>query len=323
LIPGAGGVETIGVDLGGTKMLIGVLDADASINYRWEGPSPAESAEELLDRMEHELGKAQAACPSVAAVGLGIPCTVDFERGVAVSSVHLPLVDVPVREEMRRRTGLPVFVDNDANLAAVAEHRLGAARGAQNLVMLTIGTGIGGGLILGGRPYRGSSGAAAELGHMVIDLDGPPGRGSCPSRGCLEAVASGTAIGVEGRALAAIWPDSTLGHALAEGRDIDSRLVVQSATDGDAASREVLDLVGHRLGVALAGLANAFDPDVIVLGGGAMAAGDLLLNPATQELRARALPPQNAVAVRVAELGADAGMIGAAVMAQLELGASA
>ena len=307
------------MDLGGTKMLIGVVDAEPRVLYRWEGSSAAEGAEELLDRIEREIGEARRSRPGIVAAGLAIPCTIDRERGLAVSSVHLPLVDVPVRDLMRERTGLPVFVDNDANVAAIAEHRFGAARGARNVVMLTIGTGIGGGLILDGRPYRGSTGAGAELGHMVIDLDGPPGQGSCPSRGCIEAVASGTAIGLEGRAAGASEPGSMLGLALAAERDIDARVVTDAARQGDHAALGVLDLVGRRLGAALAGLANAFEPDVIVLGGGAMAAGELLLAPATEELRARALPPQNETPVRLAELGGDAGMIGAAAMARLEL----
>ncbi len=311
------------MDLGGTKMLIGVIDAESEVKYRWEGSSAAESADELLDRIEREIGQARRARPGVVAAGLGIPCTVDRERGVAVSSVHLPLVEVPIRELLAGRTGLPVFIDNDANVAVIGEHRFGAARGAKNVVMLTIGTGIGGGLILDGRPYRGSTGAGAELGHMVVELDGPLGQGNCPSRGCIEALASGTAIGLEGQAAAEIEPKSALGKALASGTQIDARVVIGAAREGDRAALGVIDLVGRRLGAALAGLANAFEPDVIVLGGGAMAAGDLLLVPATEELRARALPPANATPVYPAQLGADAGMIGAAVMAQVELEAAA
>lgn len=350
----AAGVEAIGVDLGGTKMLIGVVEAAAGatggaegrsaggedrlgaewsatqandtkpqVHHRWEGSSAAESADELLDRLGRQLGEAQRSRPEVGAAGLGIPCTVDRKRGVAVSSVHLPLVDVPIGELLGQRTGLPVFIDNDANVAAIGEHRFGAARGARNVVMLTIGTGIGGGLILDGRPYRGSTGAGAELGHMVIELDGPLGQGSCPSRGCVEALASGTAIGIEGRLAAESEPESALGLALASGVEIDARVVLSAAQEGDRAALGVLQLVGRRLGAALAGLANAFEPDVIVLGGGAMAAGDLLLVPATEEMRARALPPQNKTPVYAAALGADAGMIGAAVMAQAELEAAA
>ncbi len=191
------------------------------------------------------------------------------------------------------------------------------------MVMLTIGTGIGGGLIIDGRPYRGSVGAGAELGHVVIDQDGPPCQGNCPNRGCVEALASGTALAREGLAAAEADPASLLGRALADGREIGGREVVGAAQAGDRVAIEVLDLIGGRIGVALASLANALDPDVIVLGGGVMAAGEMLLEPARRELRARALPPQNQVPVKAAALGEDAGTIGAATLALEELAGSA
>ena len=152
--------------------------------------------------------------------------------------------------------------------------------------MLTVGTGIGGGLILNGEPYRGSTGAGAELGHFTIDIDGPRCQGNCPNSGCVETLASGTAIGREGRAAAEREPDSALGKLLAEGHAIDGRQVTEAAKAGDAAAIGVLDLIGGRLGVALAGLANIFEPEVIVVGGGVIAAGDLLLDPARRELAA-------------------------------------
>jgi glucokinase len=255
----------------------------------------------------------------VVAAGLGIPSTIDREKGLAITAVNLPIVDVPIRDLMRERVGLPVYIDNDANVAALAEHRFGAARGATNAVMLTIGTGIGGGLILDGKVYRGSIGAGAELGHMVVDIDGPPCQGNCPNHGCIEAVASGTALGREGRAAAEREPDSVLGRALATEGEISGETVTEVALAGDAMARDVVALVGRRLGVAFSNYANIFDPDVIVVGGGVMAAGDLLLDPARAELKARALPPMNGTPVVAAQLGPDAGMIGAAVMAMIEL----
>ena len=200
-------------------------------------------------------------------------------------------------------------------MAALAEHRFGAARGASDAVMLTLGTGIGGGLVLGGEIYRGSTGAAAELGHIVIDYDGPPCQGSCPNRGCVEAFASGTAIGREGMLAAEAHPESALGRRLAADREVDGRAVTEAGLAGDGIAVDVLATAGRRLGVALASIANAFEPDVIVIGGGAAAAGELLLGPAREELRSRALPPQNATPVVLAELGPDAGLIGAATMA--------
>jgi glucokinase len=181
--------------------------------------------------------------------------------------------------------------------------------------MLTIGTGIGGGLILGREVYRGTTGAGVELGHIVIDYAGPPCQGNCPNRGCVEALASGTALGREGRIAAEAHPESVLGKRHAAGEEIDGRVVTEVAIDGDGIAVEVVATIGRRLGVALSSLANIFGPDTIVIGGGASAAGELLLAPAREQLRTRALPPMNETPVVTADLGPDAGMIGAALMA--------
>lgn len=313
------GTEAIGVDLGGTKMAVGVVDPERRILYRSTAPSRGLGQDELLDTLEHELRAAREARPQVAAAGLGIPSTIDRERGVAIITPNLDLADVPIRDLMGDRLGLPLFIDNDANVAALAEHRFGAARGTRNAVMLTVGTGIGGGLIIDGHLYRGSRGAGAELGHTVTDFDGPPCQGHCPNRGCVEVLASGTAIGREGRAAAEREPDSALGSALGRGVQVDAKLVTDAALAGDEAARGVLRLVGARLGAALSSFANIFEPDVIVIGGGVIHAGDLLLDPAREELRGRALPPMNRTRVAAAELGPDAGLIGAATMALLDL----
>lgn len=307
------------MDLGGTKMLLGVLDSASKVLWESREASTGQTEDELLDLLVREVEEARAASPDAAAVGLGIPATIDHEKGVAISAVNLPLDNLPIRQLAGERTGLPVFVDNDANVAALAEHLYGAARGAENAVMLTIGTGIGGGLILGGEVYRGASGAGAELGHTVIEADGPECQGNCPGRGCVETLASGTALGREGRAAAEREPDSVLGRMLADGHEIDGKAVTEAALNGDPPARAVFGLIGHRLGVALTSFANIFEPEVIVIGGGVIAAGDLLLDPARRELEARALPPMNRTPVVPAELGSDAGMIGAAAMARIEL----
>lgn len=311
--------EAIGVDLGGTKMLLGVLDGDSKAVWESRERSAGEGESELVELLVREIEEARAERPGVETIGMGIPATIDHEKGLAVAAVNLPIEDLPIRDIVLERTGLPTFVDNDANVAALAEHLFGAARGARNAVMLTIGTGIGGGLILGGEIYRGSTGAGAELGHMAIQMDGPGCQGNCPNRGCVEALASGTALGREGRAAAESNPDSALGKLLAAGEEVDGKAVTVAAQAGDATAIELLDLVGGRLGVALASFANIFEPEVIVVGGGAMAAGDLLLDPARRELEARALRPMNRTPVVPAELGEDAGMIGAAAMARIEL----
>jgi glucokinase len=311
--------EAIGVDLGGTKMLLGVLDSGSKVVWESRERSTGQSEEELIELLVREVGEARAVHGGVEAIGLGIPATIDHEKGLAVSAVNLPIEDLPIRDLAVKRIGLPVFVDNDANVAALAEHLYGAARGAQNAVMLTLGTGIGGGLILGGEIYRGATGAGAELGHVVIEIEGPRCQGNCPSRGCIETFASGTAIGREGRAAAAREPGSELGKMLANGAEVDGKAVTEAALGGDRTAIEVFDLVGTRLGVALANFANIFEPEVIVIGGGVIAAGDLLLEPARRELQARALAPMNRTPVVAAELGEDAGMIGAAAMARIEL----
>jgi glucokinase len=305
----------IGADLGGTKMAIGVVDTEQNVLHRATERTFGRNLNELLGELEAELHAARRACPQAEAIGIGIPSTIDHDRGSAISSVNLPIVDVPFRDLVAERMGLPTFIDNDANLAALAEHRFGAAKGARNAVVLTIGTGIGGGLVLEGELYRGSTGAGAELGHVVIDQAGPPCQGNCPNRGCVEVLASGTALGREGRIAAETHPGSALGKALAAGDEITGRLVTEAAINGDGIAVEVVATIGRRLGVALSSLANIFDPDVIVVGGGVSAAGDLLLEPAREQLRSRALPPMNRTPVRRAALGPEAGMFGAAAMA--------
>jgi glucokinase len=311
--------EAIGVDLGGTKMLLGVLDGDSEVKFESREASTGQTEEQLVELLVREIEEARRARPAVAAVGLGIPATIDHDRGFAISAVNLPIDNLPIRDVVGERTGLPIFVDNDANVAALAEHLYGAARGADNAVMLTLGTGIGGGLILGGEIYRGATGAGAELGHVVIAMDGLPCQGNCPGHGCVETYASGTALAREARAAAEREPGSALGRMAAEGEAIDGKAVTEAALAGDPASIGVFDLVGSRLGVALTTFANIFEPEVFVIGGGVMAAGDLLLEPARRELRERALPPMKEIPVLAAEMGPDAGMIGAAAMARIEL----
>jgi len=310
--------ETIGVDLGGTKMQIGVL---SGVETRWESreTSRGQDQDELIDLLVREVNQAREARPDAVAVGLGIPATINQERGEAVSAVNLPLLELPVRDVVSERVGLPVFLDNDGNVAAFAEYLYGAAREKPTTVLLTIGTGIGGGLILGGEIFRGATGAGAELGHVVIQADGPPCQGNCPNHGCVESLASGTALGREGRAAAESAPDSTLGKLLAEGKEVDGLAVTEAALAGDETAIGVFELIGGRLGVACASFANIFEPEVIVIGGGVIKAGDLLLDPARKEVRERALRPMNETPIVAATLGNDAGMIGAAALARTEL----
>ena len=310
--------KTIGVDLGGTKMLVGALSG-TDVLFESREASTGQTEDELVELLVREVNEAHAECPDAVAVGLGIPATIDQETGIAVGAVNLPIADLPIRELISERVSLPVFIDNDANVAALAEFLYGAARGKPNTVMLTIGTGIGGGLILSGEVYRGATGAGAELGHTVIQADGPPCQGNCPNHGCVEALASGTALGREGKAAAESAPDSAIGKLLAAGETVDGKAVTEAAIAGDETSIDVFDLIGGRLGVACASFANIFEPDAIVIGGGVIAAGDLLLDPVRREIRERALRPMNETPVLAATLGNDAGMIGAAALARIEL----
>ncbi|MDX6580883.1 MAG: glucokinase [Solirubrobacterales bacterium] len=296
-------------------MAVGVIDSDQSVLHRGTEPTTGLTLDLLLETLERELRDGLEACPEVEAIGVGIPATMQHDAGIAIHAVNLPFVNVPVRELISERFHLPVFVDNDANLAALAEQRFGAGRQARNMVLLTIGTGIGGGLVLNGELYRGTTGAGAELGHMVIDENGPPCQGNCPNHGCVEAFASGTALGRAGRLAAERDPDSALGRALAAGDEVTGKTVTDAALAGDRAAVEVVGEIGGHLGVALASYANIFEPDVIVIGGGVSAAGELLLGPARQQVRDRALAPMNETPVLAAALGPDAGMIGAAAMA--------
>jgi glucokinase len=217
---------------------------------------------------------------------------------------------------MSERLGLPVYVDNDSNLALVTEHRRGAASGTQHAALVALGTGIGGGLLLNGRIYRGAVGFAAELGHIVVDYDGDDCPGACPGRGCLEVLAAGNRIGVDGTTVATAEPDSVLGRRLASGQEVTGAIVTELAHDGDAPARAILAEIGRRLGYGMVGLVNALNPEVIVVGGGAVAAGELLLEPARAVVAEHALPPSGAmVRVAAAHFGGESAMLGAALMA--------
>jgi glucokinase len=308
--------RVIGIDAGGTKLLGGVVDEALVVHHRTHRNWRGADRQETLDVIVEAVDELRAAAADVEAVGFGIPCLVDYETGVSVWSTHLPLEAVPFRDLMSERLGLPVLVDNDSNAALIAEHRRGAARGARHAALVTLGTGIGGGLLIDGRVYRGTNGFGAELGHIVTDLDGPDCLGDCPGRGCLEALASGSAIAREAERAAQAERDSELGRRLAAGGQISGALVTELAHDGDELARDLLEEIGRRLGAGLVSIVNALNPEVVVVGGGAIAAGELLLGPARSVVAQRALPPsRGAVRVEAAHFGPEAGMLGAALLA--------
>ena len=303
----------IGVDLGGTKLAAGIVHRDGVVVRETVSPTVQASQDELLAALEGAI--ADLLTDDVGAVGVGVPSTIDQTAGRAVSSVNVPLAGVDLRERLAARFERPVALENDANAAAVAEHRHGAGRGTRHMVMLTLGTGIGGGLILDGRLYRGAVGAAAELGHITLDLDGDPCQGTCPGLGHFEVLTSGTAAGVLAERLAAERPDGRLARAAA-GRMIDAELVAELAAAGDPDAFAVMETIGSRLGVAIADFVNIFNPEAVVIGGGFAQAGDLLLSPARRVVRERALTPgRDIVRIVPAELGARAGLVGAALVA--------
>jgi glucokinase len=305
----------IGVDIGGTKMLVGAVDDRQQVLHRSRRPTGKIDLDELVTAIVEEVEAAHEAAPDACGVGLGVPCTLDREQGLVVTSVNLPISEVKLGDLVAERISLPVTMDNDANCAMLAEHRFGAARGADNAVMLTLGTGIGGGIVIDGEIYRGTVGAAAEIGHLVVEANGRRCHGACAGAGCIEAYASGTSIGELGEEAAAQVPDSAIAAAIAAGQYEGAVTVGEAARQGDEAALSVFSEAGRYLGVAFASLANVFDPEMIVIGGGAAAAGGLLLDPARDELRRRALKPMNETRVVEAELGPDAGMIGAAALA--------
>jgi glucokinase len=292
--------KVIGVDVGGTKILAGLIDESGKVLERVQIASPTSSTDALLAGLDQVVEKLLSA--EVAAIGFGIPSNIDQRSGMVLGTVNLPLAGLCFRKRMHEHFQLPVGIDNDANVAAIAEWKAGAGRGASDLVMITLGTGVGGGLILRGKPYRGSVGAGAELGHMVVLQDGPPCYGNCTGRGHLEALASGYA--------------ATLAARKELGPDVDARKLVELARGGDEQALSLLHRIGESLGAAFGSFVNIFNPELIVVGGGFAAAGELILAPARERMAAESLPGMAELTrVVIAELGPDAGMIGAGYVA--------
>jgi glucokinase len=295
----------IGVDVGGTKVAVATL-ADGRLGEARLRPTEKSSPDALVDQLVEAIEEQLPA----DAVGLGIPSVVDFATGQARSSVNIPLENVPLRHILRDRLGVPVYVDNDATVAAVAEaHGEDAQVDVRHLVMLTVGTGVGGGVVIDGHIYRGATGAAAELGHLIIGADlehGAPEGGSFPQEGSLERLASGH-YGLD---------ELAAEHGLTDGPG-----AVEAAKRGEEAGLECLRIAGERLGIGIANVVNTFDPDVVVIGGGAgTAAGDLLLDPARRVAKQYILRGVGtATDIRLARYGKEAGVLGAALMAGQEL----
>jgi glucokinase len=290
----SGDTRVIAVDLGGTKIAAGVVARSGEVERERERPTPLGSEEELLAALEDAVE--QLLDERIGALGVGIPSRIDQRAGVAEGSTNIPLEGEPVRDRLRDRFGLPVALENDANAAALAEWKIGAGRGTRDMVMLTLGTGVGGGVVVGGRPFRGW----AEFGHLVVLYDGPPCQGTCTGRGHLESLASGHAAGAAARR--------------AFGPDADARLLVRLADDGDARACEVLAEIGRFLGAGIGSLVNIFRPEVVVIGGGFASAGEHLLASAREIVAREALTPAGTrVRIVRAELEAS-GLVGAGLI---------
>jgi glucokinase len=301
-------LRVIGVDVGGTKILAAAVTRDGTVEARVERPTDVSSEEALLGELDAAVEELRRDQPDVAALGFGLPSRIDQRAGRAVASVNIPLAGVDFRDRMRERHGLPVGIDNDANAAAIGEWQVGAARGARNVVMLTLGTGVGGGLILDGRPYRGATGSGAELGHIVLEVDGPPC--GCGGRGHLESFAAGPAA--DGAARELYGPKS------------DARDLVRRGRAGEAEALAALARIGGYLGAGIATFVNVFEPELVVVGGGFGQAGELLLGPAREVLARQGLAPgRETVRVVQARLGGNSGVVGAAMVALEALGAEA
>jgi len=313
--------DLVGVDLGGTKI------AAARMNGRHLGeavvePTNRSSASALLDQLVELVVRVRSG--EMSAVGIGVPSVVEFETGRVVSSVNVPLADLPLRQLLGERLGVPVFIDNDATVAALAEaHDEQLQPIADDLVMLTIGTGVGGGLVIGGRIYRGAIGGAAEIGHTIVGLalseSAVPAPDGFPQQGSLESLASGRALDRLAAEAARDHPESALGRLRAEGKTALGPEALRAARGGDEVAGRLVETWAERVGIGIANAINTFDPDEVVLGGGGALAGELLLAPATRVAREYVLPGVGRrTTIRLARHGVRAGVLGAALLAMHE-----
>jgi glucokinase len=307
----------LGVDVGGTKIAVAAVDG-VTATHAVEHPTVTVSTDALLDGLEHAVRAVIAAAGQPEAIGVGVPSQIEFETGTVESSVNIPLTGVALREELGRRFGVPVFVDNDANCAALAEAHI---VGQRHLVMLTLGTGVGGGVVIDGLTFRGAHGLGAELGHIAVNPDGPACPGNCPNRGCLESYCSGQALERDATQLAQDKPNSGLARRLGPEGRVSGRELVAAAEDGDPDALLVIDNSARMLGVGIANYVNVFQPERLAIGGGLSRASHLFLERAVREAASRALPALwQRVTIALAEGGADAGVIGAGLLAALETG---
>lgn len=310
---------TIGVDVGGTKIAAGVVDATGRLLQKVRIRTPAATAESVEDGIVEAVLQLKAG-HEVSAVGVAAPGFVDAQRTTLRFTPNLPMADRPLRATIGPRVGLPVVVENDASAAAWGEYRFGGGRGVMDVVLLTVGTGLGGGIVLDGRLLRGAFGIAGEFGHVRIVPGGLPC--GCGNRGCWEQYTSGRALIRQAHALARSDPQRAarlLELAGGEVEAIGGAMITQAAQKGDLAAIDLLAELGRWLGEGIADIADVLDPAVVVIGGGVSEAGELLLEPARKAYRESLSAGRHRphLVIRAAELGNDAGLIGAADLARM------
>ena len=316
----------IGIDLGGTKIATALVDAEGKIRARDLRKTQAAEGqpavvERMVDAASRVIAQAGVALPQIMAVGVGAPGPINTKAGLVTTPANLPgWRNVPLKQLVEEALGIPTFLENDANAAALGEHLFGAGRGAENMIYVTVSTGIGGGVILNGQIYNGAAGAAGEIGHMTVLPRGP--HCGCGNRGCLEALASGTAIAREGRELVVRGMPIVITE-LAEGDPdrVSAKLVAQAAEQGDIEAQEIIADAMTYLGVGMASLVNLFNPELIVIGGGLANMGKGLFGPVRRIIDRRALHASaEVVKVVPAQLGHDVGILGAVAVALREVG---
>lgn len=310
-------MAVIGIDVGGTKTA-GLLLEDGKVSERLTLPTDTSSSDTVMEGIAEACSRLMERSESLGleaeAVGLGVAGFIDYRRGVVTEAPNLPLREAPVRDILEDRCGIPVHVDNDANVAALAEALLGAGKGSRYLVHLTLGTGIGGGIVLDGRIYRGALGAAAELGHIVILEDGPPC--NCGSRGCLEALASGVAICRRVQELAEKGIESPLVEVyLRDPEGLHAEAVGEQADRGERHAVQIMADAGRHLGVGIASLVNVFNPDVVTLSGGLLGSFHHLEETMRLAVEELSVPISGRhVKVLTTSLGGEGGALGAAML---------
>ena len=306
--------QAVGIDIGGTKIAAMRISADGEIRARTVRPTPATDQTAAISAIE--AAAAAVFDDEVAAIGVGLAGLIESRSGVLLSAPNLSWRGLGVSEGLGAKFGLPVTVDNDATAAAWGESRLGASRGSDHSLFVGVGTGIGGGILIGGSLVRGAHGLAGEIGHIIVEPDGPVC--GCGNRGCWEQVASGLAIARAGARAVAEEPGSTIARlAGGDPRLATGRLVTKAAREGDAAAVAIVTAVARRLGEGIAGLVNVLDPEVVVVGGGVGEAEDLLMGPLREAYLAavEGADVRPDVSIVSAQLGNDAGAIGAALLA--------